>query len=506
MPRGLAGKRTKSGGAARLTKKWTAIVLAGQRPGVDVLARAFGRRIKAEIPVLGRPMLARVLETLLAAPSIGRIVVLTQQPEALVSDEVVALLADPRVAVAPSGGGISHSVSAVAGTVAPWPVLITTADHPLLTPVIVESFIAGAGEADLAVAMVESRTLLAAYPNSKRTWLRFSDGAWSGANLFALQSERARIALDLWSRAEADRKQAFKLFLNFGPLLAMRAITRTIALSVAIARVGRKMGMTARLVSLDQPEAAIDVDKLSDHRQVEAILRAREAPSPALPALAGISVFDLDRTLTRWPTYTPLLIHGAWRMSRARLLTAPLVIATMLGHVLKLIPRRRTKEIQHALLLGRRVPRADVTRLAHSFAERLDADGLLAEGRAKIAQERAAGRRVILATAANAWYAEALAERLAIDEIVATGSTWRDDHLLPAIVGENCYGPAKREMVETYFEAQGLHRADLHVRFYSDHVSDRPTFEWADEPIAVNPSRKLRKLARQRGWPVVKWS
>jgi len=61
-------------------------------------------------------------------------------------------------------------------------------------------------------------------------------------------------------------------------------------------------------------------------------------------------------------------------------------------------------------------------------------------------------------------------------------------------------------MVETYFEAQGLHRADLHVRFFSDHVSDRPMFEWADEPIAVNPSRKLRKLARQRGWPMVKWS
>ena len=46
---------------------------------------------------------------------------------------------------------------------------------------------------------------------------------------------------------------------------------------------------------------------------------------------------------------------------------------------------------------------------------------------------------------------------------------------------------------------------DGHTRFYSDHASDRPAFEWSDEPIAVNPHGKLRRIAEQRGWTIEDW-
>ena len=32
-----------------------------------------------------------------------------------------------------------------------------------------------------------------------------------------------------------------------------------------------------------------------------------------------------------------------------------------------------------------------------------------------------------------------------------------------------------------------------------------PAFEWADEPVAVNPHGKLRRLAEQRGWAIEDW-
>jgi len=44
-----------------------------------------------------------------------------------------------------------------------------------------------------------------------------------------------------------------------------------------------------------------------------------------------------------------------------------------------------------------------------------------------------------------------------------------------------------------------------HLRFYSDHSSDAPVFDWSDEPVAVNPHNRLAKLAKQRGWPVEDW-
>jgi phosphoserine phosphatase len=73
------------------------------------------------------------------------------------------------------------------------------------------------------------------------------------------------------------------------------------------------------------------------------------------------------------------------------------------------------------------------------------------------------------------------------------------------IGGENAYGEAKMRMIADWVEKSGLKGAHGHVRFYSDHVSDRPAFEWADEPVAVNPHRELRRLAEQRGWAVEDW-
>lgn len=259
--------------------KWTAIILAGQRPGPDPLASHFGGEWKALVPVAGEAMLTRVVRTLRSVPEISRIIVLAQD----VVRMQPAVDAGGGAIILPSGPGISASIRSVAGTdAAPWPVFVTTADHVLLTRAMVEEFLAGAqrvepGKAppDVAVGMVEYQVMLSKFPDARRTWLRFSDGAWSGANLFALTSARANAALDLWAEAESDRKKPLKLFLHFGLGLALRAITRTIGLGDALARAGQRLGLAARLIPMSDPVAAIDVDKVSDHEQAEAILAQR---------------------------------------------------------------------------------------------------------------------------------------------------------------------------------------------------------------------------------------
>jgi HAD superfamily phosphoserine phosphatase-like hydrolase len=492
--------------------KWSVIVLAGQRPGIDPLAGMFSQESKACVPLMGKPMASWVIETLLATPQIGNIVVLAQNREMVGALGLTELIDNDRVTFAKSIGGISQSIAHVVGK-APldWPVLITTADHPLLTVDMVSTFIEGAGVSDIAVAAVERRTLLQRYPMSKRTWLKFRGGAYSGANLFALRSPETLKALELWAQAEQDRKKAFKLFWHFGPRLALRAITRSITFPSALHRAGRKLGLNASLVLLPQAEAAIDVDKISDHQQAELILseRLRSLPTPAAPMTntkQAVSIFDLDRTLTRKPTYTALLAFMSWHVAPWRLLTAPLIILAMLGYLCGLYSRRRVKEIEQWLLLGDRVNREDVDREARLFANRLDADGLFAAGKAAIAKNQAAGRRVILATAANRYYAMALAERLGITEVIATQSVWRDNHLTSKIEGENCYGLSKTRMAAHYLKQQGVSRDNAHIRFYSDHISDLPTFEWADEQIAVNPSRKLYDHALSLNWLILFWA
>ena len=82
---------------------------------------------------------------------------------------------------------------------------------------------------------------------------------------------------------------------------------------------------------------------------------------------------------------------------------------------------------------------------------------------------------------------------------------WRGRDLTPRIAGADCYGADKRRMLEQWLAGQEIDRADVHIRFFSDDLSDLPTFEWADEAVAVNPSRSLLKLALRRGWTVYDW-
>ena len=220
--------------------RWTAILLAGERPGESGFARSRGVAAKALIRVAGEPMLARVARALLAAPSVGRILVLTQAPETLKAQAPGWLAEAPGIGWAASGDSIAASLAAIAGKEASWPLLVTTADHALLTPEIVEGFLAEAGGADVAFAMVERRTVEAAWPETKRTWLKARGGQYSGANLFALADARAMRALDLWAGIERDRKKAWRLLAFLGPSILIGALTRTLTLQGATARLVRK--------------------------------------------------------------------------------------------------------------------------------------------------------------------------------------------------------------------------------------------------------------------------
>ena len=257
---------------------WTAIVLAGRRPGENGFAASHGVAAKALIRAGGEPMLGRVARALLDSPSIGRIVVLAQEADELLTGELHWMAADPRIATARSGDGISASVGRLAGTeAAPYPVLVTTADHPLLRPEMVEAFIAQAAGADAAFAMVERRTVESLHPDTRRTWLKAANGHFSGANLFALMTPASRRGTDFWSRAEQDRKRPLKMLSYLGLGIFLRALTRTISLEGAAERAGRKAGFRLKAVPLPFAEAAIDVDKQSDLELAERILAARAA-------------------------------------------------------------------------------------------------------------------------------------------------------------------------------------------------------------------------------------
>jgi len=117
--------------------------------------------------------------------------------------------------------------------------------------------------------------LLASYPESKRTWLKFRGGWWSGANLFRLRGRRVLPLLDFWGRIERDRKKGLKIIAAFGPALLLAVVLRLITIHQGVARAGQRFGLTAKVVPMSAGEACIDADKPADIALIETIMAGR---------------------------------------------------------------------------------------------------------------------------------------------------------------------------------------------------------------------------------------
>jgi len=220
-----------------------------------------------------------------------------------------------------------------------------------------------------------------------------------------------------------------------------------------------------------------------------------------------IAIYDMDRTVTIRGTYTPFLLHVAWRLAPWRLLLAPLVPFAMLAYVLRLVSRRRLKEINQHLMMGGKVRRADLAPLIDSYADHVMAHNVRKGALERIAQDRAEGYRLVLATASYRLYVEAIAKRTGFDVVIATDHMGQDvEYVRAKIAGENCYDAAKLAMIRNWMAIEGLDRAHCHIRAYSDHVSDAPMLEFADEAYAANPHPALAALAKERGWGRFDWS
>jgi len=219
-----------------------------------------------------------------------------------------------------------------------------------------------------------------------------------------------------------------------------------------------------------------------------------------------IAIYDMDKTITVRATYAAFLTHMALERAPWRLVLLPVVGLVMLGYVLRLLSRARVKEINQALLMGRHVRRADIMPAIEAYADKVVTGNVRAGALARIAEDRAADYRLVVASASYRLYVEPIARRLGFDAVIATDHFTQDiDYVRAKISGENCYDRAKLRMIEAWLAREGIDRANAHIRAYSDHVSDAPMLEYADEAFAANPHGPLERLANEKGWPVLRW-
>lgn len=218
------------------------------------------------------------------------------------------------------------------------------------------------------------------------------------------------------------------------------------------------------------------------------------------------AVFDLDETITTRGTWgrfvsqsirrKPLKLIGLW----ARAVVAQIVykVGSQERISVKLGMLRWSLSGQS---------RAKLEALANAFADEEIRSGLRPGAVREIEARRAAGDRIIIASAGADLIVEAIADRLNIETVVSTKLAWKNDICARHFGSENCYGPGKLTMLKKCLETfDDFQREAAHITVYTDSYSDLPVLEYADKGVAVNSDSKLQKAADVYGFETVNWS
>jgi HAD superfamily hydrolase (TIGR01490 family) len=114
-----------------------------------------------------------------------------------------------------------------------------------------------------------------------------------------------------------------------------------------------------------------------------------------------------------------------------------------------------------------------------------------------------AGRRVYICTAASQELADLIARVLVFDRGIGSRSEVRDGVYTGRPAGPFTYREGKAQAIRELAEQEGIDLAASYA--YSDSESDLPMLRAVGHPVAVNPDKELARVAREEGWPCLRF-
>lgn len=261
------------------TEPFSAIILAADRERKDPVADFAAVSCKALVPIAGRQMVLRVLDALAEADEIGkRFLVGPSISSVEQNTELFGLVSSGRIEwFAPQDTPSRSAFTVLQSLPKDVPVLVTTADHALLTAEMVDHFCreARASGCDVLAGVAEYELIAGAVPGTRRTVTQLEDGGYCGCNLFAFLTPQSRKAAEFWQKVERERKKPLRIIKVMGWMAVIRYLLGRLSLEQALGGLSQRMGLRAGVVRMPFAEAAIDVDKVEDMLLVESILTER---------------------------------------------------------------------------------------------------------------------------------------------------------------------------------------------------------------------------------------
>ncbi|WP_295625228.1 HAD family phosphatase [uncultured Corynebacterium sp.] len=234
-------------------------------------------------------------------------------------------------------------------------------------------------------------------------------------------------------------------------------------------------------------------------------IRRLSDPHPDIPQDAGAAAFfDVDNTLVQGAS---IFLFGLGLARRG--FFDPGEMAGMLWKQIKFrisgsedaVDVAKAREQALAFIRGHRVD--ETSRMAEEIFDEIIGDRVYAGTRQLADLHLQAGQEVWLVTAAPVQLAQVIAPRLGLTGALGTVAEVEDGVFTGRLVGDILHGPGKKHAVAALAASSGL---DLsRCAAYSDSVNDVPMLSMVGSAVAVNPDRRLRREATDRGWSVYEY-
>lgn len=216
-------------------------------------------------------------------------------------------------------------------------------------------------------------------------------------------------------------------------------------------------------------------------------------------ALVG-AFFDVDRTLVACNTGR-LFLRDLRRRGEISFLRALRAMGWMLKYHLSLIDLDAVAAMLVAQMRGQ--SERDFAARCRSWVEDEILPLLLPSALRQIEHHRKEGHLLAILSSSPTYVTRPIAETLGLDEVLSTQFEVEGGQFTGRLLGPACFGKGKVHWAEDLVARKEI---DLGSSFfYTDSYSDLPMLERVGHGVVVNPDPRLRRTAKQRGWPVENW-
>lgn len=216
------------------------------------------------------------------------------------------------------------------------------------------------------------------------------------------------------------------------------------------------------------------------------------------------AIFDLDRTLITRSSAILFVkylrqTNQMWRFFRPRDLA--MLTLDMIRYKLGLLDGNIA--IRRSALLSAGIDVDEMWELIHQWTEDMLVHFISEQARERLEWHRSQGHIPVVCSAASQFSVKPVADLLGIEEQVYTEWLVADNRLTGRLREPLTFGEGKVYWMKKWATERDV---DLSLSyFYSDDAVDMPLLEIVAHPIAVNPHRPLRKIAKARQWPILTW-